>query len=192
MRCRSWRGRRMKRSRERGRESWALRCALTDGSSMLPCSGSGPQTPRYSSRIQLSILLAVAPSGSPIPAETSAQSGLRLVAILRDDADHLSRVHGLARGDREVGDDPVAVRGDLVLHLHRLDDADDLARFDLVPVGDLDCEHRPLHRAGDGVARVAAMLAVLALLPAADELLVLRLGDEDAHLVAAAVQLDER
>src|SRR4051812_26188048 len=157
----------MKRSRERGRESWAVRCALTEGSSMLPSRGSGPQTPRYSSRIQLSILLAVAPSGSPIPAETSAQSGLRLVAILRDDADHLSGIHGLARGHREVGDDPVAVRGDLVLHLHRLDDADHLARFDVVPVGDLDREHRPLHRAGHGIASVAAVLAVPALLPAA-------------------------
>src|SRR3954451_16663778 len=124
----------MKRSRERGRESCVVRCALTNGSSMLPCSGSGPQTPRYSSRIQLSILLAVAPSGSPIPAETSAQSGLRLVAILRDDADHLSCVHGLPGGDGKVGDDAVAVRGDLVFHLHRLDHADDLARFHLVPV----------------------------------------------------------
>jgi hypothetical protein len=43
------------------------------------------------------------------------------------------------------------VRRDLVLHLHRLDDAEDLSRFDLVAVGDFDREHRALHRADDRV-----------------------------------------
>ena len=45
-----------------------------------------------------------------------------------------------------------AVGDDLVLHLHRLDDADDVARLDHVSVDHVDREHGPLHRADDGVA----------------------------------------
>src|SRR5262249_48020940 len=101
---------------------------------MLPCSGSGPQTPRYSSRIQLSIRLAVAPSASTAAAETSAQSGLRVVAILRNDADDLARVDRLADRDRDLRHDSFLVRPDLVLHLHRLDDTEHLAGLDLVAV----------------------------------------------------------
>src|SRR5215211_133960 len=146
----------MKRSRERGRRNSAFRCALTAGSSMLPGSGSGPQTPRYSSRIQLSIRLAVAASDSPFADETSAQRGLRLVAILRDHADDLTGIDRLPGGDGEVGHDAGSVRCDLVLHLHRLDDADDLARLDFVAFFHLDREDGALHRARDRVARGSA------------------------------------
>src|SRR5829696_146024 len=182
----------MKSSRDRGRWSSAARCSLTAASSMLPGSGSGPHTPRYSSRIQLSIRLAVAASDSAEDAETSAQSGLRLIGMPRDDADRLAGVDGLPRGDGQLGHDAVAVRGDLVLHLHRLDDADDLTRLDLVSVLDVDGEDGALHRARDGVAGSSAMMPVAALLPASHELLELRLGNDDTHLVAAAVQLHQR
>ena len=40
-----------------------------------------------------------------------------------------ARLHDLTRADREVGDLAVAHGGDVVLHLHRLQDADDLARL---------------------------------------------------------------
>ena len=40
----------------------------------------------------------------------------------------------------------------LVLHLHRLDDAEDLAGADILTLGDLDREDRSLHRADDRVA----------------------------------------
>ena len=50
----------------------------------------------------------------------------------------------------ELGDDAVARRGDLVLHLHRLDDADHLTDGDRISVRDEDLEHGALHRARDG------------------------------------------
>ena len=62
-------------------------------------------------------------------------------------ADRLSWV------DRKLGDAARSVRGELIFHLHRLDDADHLAGFDLVTVGDLDREHGPLHRRHHGVLR---------------------------------------
>src|SRR5207244_3866805 len=80
---------------------------------------------------------------------------LRLIPLLHDHADHLPRPDGLTRRYRELGDDAVAVGADLVLHLHRLDDAEDLAGPDLASVGDADFEHGSLHRADDGVARRA-------------------------------------
>ena len=63
---------------------------------------------------------------------------------------------GSPGSDRQAAHDAVAGRGDLVLHLHRLDDADDLAGGDAVTLGDVDLEHRPLHRAGHGARAGAA------------------------------------
>ena len=61
----------------------------------------------------------------------------------------------LQRGDSELRDRPGGVGGHLVLHLHRLDDADHLARRDLVALGDLHVQHGSLHRADDGAAAPA-------------------------------------
>src|SRR5439155_11432600 len=47
-----------------------------------------------------------------------------LPAVGRDHADRLPDRDGLAGRDGELRDDPGAVRRHLVLHLHRLDDAD--------------------------------------------------------------------
>ena len=52
---------------------------------------------------------------------------------LDDRADRLADRDRLQRGDRELGDRSGAVGGHLVLHLHRLDDAHDLARLDASP-----------------------------------------------------------
>ena len=50
------------------------------------------------------------------------------ISLGRHDADHLAGRDRLAGGDRQLGDAAGAVRVHLVLHLHRLDDAEDLAR----------------------------------------------------------------
>ena len=52
---------------------------------------------------------------------------------------------------REAGHASRPRRVDLVLHLHRLDDADHLARLDLVALGDVDRKDRALHRADDRI-----------------------------------------
>src|SRR5882762_3202961 len=56
----------------------------------------------------------------------------------RHDADHLAGLDRLASCDRELADGARTVRMHLVLHLHRLDDADDLSRLDLIAFCDLD------------------------------------------------------
>jgi hypothetical protein len=84
------------------------------------------------------------------------------------------------------------VGGDLVLHLHRLDDAENLALPNLVAIRDLDREHRSLHRADDGVTAVAAGVSGTvggALGVAPRELEIQRLGPEQGDLEAPAVEL---
>src|SRR5207344_1365408 len=71
------------------------------------------------------------------------QAGGLLVGLAR--ADDLTRRDGLAGLDGEAADGAGTVRVYLVLHLHRLDDADHTARLDLVTVGDRHGEHRALH-----------------------------------------------
>ena len=85
---------------------------------------------------------------------------------------------------------PGAVRTDLVLHLHRLDEAEHLALLDRVAVGDLDLQHRPLHRADDGVAARPARPATRPLAPPPGELGPRRLRLEQRHLEAAPADLD--
>src|SRR5215218_10313074 len=67
--------------------------------------------------------------GSPSPLELE----VLCVAFLRDDANDLAGLDRLTRRDRQAGDVPAAVGRDLVLHLHRLHDADHLTLADLVP-----------------------------------------------------------
>src|SRR5207247_1620317 len=97
----------------------------------------------------------------------------------------------LADRDRELRD-AAAPRGmDLVLHLHRLHDAQHLARLDLVAFGNLDREDRALHRADDGVspgARGPPRTGTLA--APACELHEAWLRAQDANLEAAPVHLD--
>src|SRR5206468_5168243 len=98
--------------------------------------------------------------------------------LVRDDADHLAGRHRLPGRDRETGDRAGLRGAHLVLHLHRLDDADDGARLDGFTVDDCDRQHRSLHRRHDRVApRTAA--ATPALGPAARELAPGLLGLED-------------
>jgi hypothetical protein len=59
-------------------ETCSRRCCLTWSVSPLPGSASRVHRPRYSMRNQLSILLAVAASGSSFSRERSAQKGLLL------------------------------------------------------------------------------------------------------------------
>ena len=81
---------------------------------------------------------------------------------------------------------------DLVLHLHRLDDAEHLARLDPSPSATRTCEHGPLHRARHRVRRAAARARRRALAPAAGELAIRRLGHEHLHLDPPPVDLRER
>src|SRR3954451_22946899 len=73
--------------------------------------------------------------------------------------DHRERVAALDRvafGDRQLGDLARLVRGDLVLHLHRLDDRDQRALLDLVALADEHLEDVPLQRRGERVAAAGA------------------------------------
>src|SRR5262249_48583110 len=88
-----------------------------------------------------------------IQALSLAASRRRAVA---DDADDLAAEHAAARRHRQLRDDARAVCGHLVLHLHRLDDADDAAGRNLVAVADPDLEHRALHRAHDPLGAAPA------------------------------------
>src|SRR5437762_6433614 len=79
----------------------------------------------------------------------------------------------------------------LVPHLHRFDDADHPAGFDLVAQRDLDREHGALHRRDDSVLACAARASGAPALAAPPrELGPRRLGLEQPHLEASPVQLD--
>ena len=87
---------------------------------------------------------------------------------------------------------PARWRGDLVLHLHRLDDADHLAELDEIAVGNPHLQHRALHRARNVVGAARACAGRRPLPPAPGERAVRRLGHVHLHLDAAAVDLRER
>src|SRR5581483_4959003 len=73
-----------------------------------------------------------------------APAGRGLRPLLgRDLADDLTGRDRLSRLDGEVPDRAGAVRVHLVLHLHRLDDADHLTRSDFVSFGHRHGEDRP-------------------------------------------------
>src|ERR1700737_4142434 len=55
--------------------------------------------------------------------------------------------------DGEPGDGAVLVGGDRVLHLHRLEDHDQIAGADLLALFDRNLDNSALHRRGDSVAR---------------------------------------
>src|SRR5690242_15362939 len=104
------------------------------------------------------------------------------------DADHLTRLHRLPLRDRELADTAGPMRMDLVLHLHRLDDADHLAGLYLVTLVDLDREDGSLHRRDDGILSGRAGTGAPGTLPAAArELDEAGLGPEHAHLEAPAL-----
>src|SRR5919106_4063983 len=93
------------------------------------------------------------------PPTTSAE-----VTGLLDDGDGVAGGDRAALGDGQLLDGARARRGDLVLHLHRLDHADERALVNLGALLDSDLEHCPLKRRDDGAGRPAARVA-LALAP---------------------------
>src|SRR5687768_3309923 len=109
----------MKSRRDRGNASSCSRSTfLMRSESRLSPRTSRLQRPRYSTRGQWSMRLAVAESGSAVSAEMSAQKGLRgscSISLLDDHADHLSRHDRLAGSDGELRDLSGPVRRDLVL-----------------------------------------------------------------------------
>src|SRR3954469_13328676 len=82
-----------------------------------------------------------------------------------DDGERVAVGDRVALANRQLGDDAGLVRGDLVLHLHRLDDRDDVAFGHLLAGLHRDLPDAALHRRGERVAaaRAAARAAVLAL-----------------------------
>ena len=66
------------------------------------------------------------------------------------------------RLDGQLRHDALARRGDRVLHLHRLEDAQDVARLDALPRFHEDADDRPLHRRGDDAVHALAVVARVA------------------------------
>src|SRR5215212_1661646 len=78
---------------------------------------------------------ATSPGGAP---ERSATTRQALLGNRRGDRrDRVAGGDRRALADRQLGDDARLVGGDLVLHLHRLDDAEQLALLDRVALSDL-------------------------------------------------------
>src|SRR5215203_692327 len=108
------------------------------------------------------------------PVVDSAGGRAERLVVLARQARHCARTRGC----------------DLVLHLHRLDNADDLARLDLIAFGDLDREDGALHRRDDRVAGSAVMSALCVAVPApSSELRVRRLRLEKPDLEAPTLYL---
>src|SRR4051795_4062615 len=99
-------------------------------------------------------------SSSRAPAEIDGICSQSMASLRRSlTGDHRQRVAALDRvalGDLECGDRARLVRGDLVLHLHRLDDADQGALLDFGARLDQNLEDVALHRGGERVAAAAA------------------------------------
>src|SRR5919108_5817421 len=72
-------------------------------------------------------------------------------------------VHRGPLGDPDLRDLAGAMRGDLVLHLHRFDHADEIALGDLLPLLYRDLEDRALERRGELGAACATTAAAGAL-----------------------------
>ncbi len=98
-------------------------------------------------------------------------------------------VTGWPHLNRHVADDARAVRAHLVLHLHRLDDADHPTGFDRVAVCHPHLQDGSLHRAHHAVGRTPCSPGGGAFPPATCELAVRRLGHTHLHLHPAAVDL---
>src|SRR5207248_3909108 len=107
-----------------------------------------------------------------------------------DHADRLAARDGLAGRDRQLRHDACAMRVDLVLHLHRLDDAEELPRLDFVAVRDVDREDRALHRARHRVTPGRALRGLRAFAAAPGQVRPRRLAVDDRYGEAAAFDLD--
>ena len=82
-------------------------------------------------------------------------------------------------------------RGDLVLHLHCLDDGYDLAGLDVIALGDLELQHRALHRRDDRALGSPARATTLAGTDPVACLFGTRRGRQaQHHVVAPPVDLD--
>ncbi len=100
------------------------------------------------------------PAGRMRPAAAGACSG-----GLLDDGDRVAGGDRAALGNRQLLHLAASVRGDLVLHLHRLDDRDERALLDLGALRDGDAQDRPLKRRDEllrtGAAGARGPLAAL-------------------------------
>ena len=92
-------------------------------------------------------------SGRPGPGPRQGRSSIVIASSGLDLADLIARVDRRALGDVELGHLAGDVGGDLVLHLHRLDHADQRPLLDLGPLLDGDPQHRALQRRGRAPAR---------------------------------------
>src|SRR3954464_821493 len=80
--------------------------------------------------------------------------------VRRDDRERVAGGDGVALLDAQLADRPRLVGGDLVLHLPRLDDEEQLALLDLRALLDEDLPHVALHRRGERVTATAATAAL--------------------------------
>src|SRR3954470_16865908 len=101
--------------------------------------------------------------GSPPSTPLGRRTFPRRTSAGADDRDRRAGRDRLALPDGELGDDARLVGGDLVLHLHRLDDADELALLDRLPLLDQDLPHVALQRRDERVAARAAAASAGAL-----------------------------
>src|SRR3954469_4277558 len=96
---------------------------------------------------------------------TGATCSRRCASLVFDDREGRAGGDRLALLDRQLGDDARLVGGDLVLHLHRLDDRDELALLDLLTLLDEDLPHVALQRRRELVAATAATAALAGAAP---------------------------
>src|SRR3954447_26781091 len=116
--------------------------------------GVSPMVSRIESRMSVEVWLAVA-IRRPYRAR-----GLPLGGCGGDDGDAGAGGDRLALLDGELGHLAGLVGRDLVLHLHGLDDADQLALLDLLPLLDEHLPHVALQRGGELVASAAGAAAL--------------------------------
>src|SRR5918996_5761895 len=81
-----------------------------------------------------------------------------MTATLLDDHERLTRLHDVASLHGHLGHGPVDRGRDVVLHLHGLQDAHDVAGCDLLTLFDQDVEDRPLHGGRDRAVPVPVMV----------------------------------
>src|SRR4051794_32394101 len=138
-------------SRSSSRRSTDARNAFADGQSRLRWSRNSTSRPAIASA---SSGCATQARAVLITARTldAAPAGGRGLLGVADDSERVAVGDRVALGDRQLGDDPCLVGRDLVLHLHRLDDRDDVALGHLLAGLHRYLPDAALHRRSERVA----------------------------------------